>query len=1122
MCIMNEKTITYARAFLFLFVFSSLFLCPVYGADVDVSKPVQLTFNDSYERNPTAFMDDSGRYWVFYARGDTCTQRNGCDPDNDAYMIYYKYSDDGGTTWSPPVLLNKARPTNFNQRDLSAFEDESGTIWVFASSGDSGTCRALFYYTTDDGGATWSDAAGVALEGIANDSNCAPVSGTRMGHSHLFYSNGLIHLVYQSSGGSKIYYSSSNDSGANWSAPIEVYSSGHYVPKILESSGQLYIVTAKGADGQIWLANSSDDGATWSTKQIAGSNSAWGDWDPTISRLPDSKLLVVWAPNIGSDGQQLKQVYSSDDGATWSDARDITAGRYGSAEWWDYWPDILPGTNNYFFFSSEHDSTGTAYGSGNIWMYDFDWDMDHSHYDTITGAIGNATDGSTIEVAAGNYSEALLINGFNGLTINGSPGTIVTGGASMDTSFGARDCVVLVNSSFDVLLGQLDIEGRNLGSMQGGTNEKSYAVVYDASSGEISDSIVSPNNLGDPDATGIALWLDSNLTVNNSVIKKYGRVGIFGYSWDINCSAKIYDSILEGPAYPGTNDSLLSYGIESESLLATCSFEIIGNDIYNHYNGPGGYGQWGSAGIAIDGYDESYAMDLEDSIVVIEQNNIYDNEEGIAVATNNLSYARNNNIYDNLLHGAISINISAAPYVKVFNATGNYWGAPDGPNGTTNTGLGDRFTDAVDVCPFLDANYPGGNPSTCHIDAACRVVKTVSDYFPETGDNITFILNISNTGRANLTIYANDTLPAALQFLQASPANTSSQNNTVFWDAIFTSLSPGESRLIEYNATVLSTEKMRNTAEITGVPDSGDNATAMDSVLLWNTPSSGGSEPDEELSAEWNLLCPENIIEFSLESAGEEIPNAEVHFQHKVSTAYLTIETKDTDSEGKAQFSIFKAGTYRILASKSGYEDLRETFSTSMCPGCSADSDCPEGHICEQSACIPPECTDDADCPEVQVCKNWTCIEAPQCISDADCGDLCLVCSNSGTCIFKNECTSDSDCPEGDSCIDCICTASAQADEEYGDEDQGTQETSGQAATTGEEKEVPQDQEAGLQEEFKETLQPNAGAEGSEQEPFLSILSRPLECLPWAILLLLFAAAVYYFLQKSRQSNKRE
>lgn len=327
-------------------------------------KPI--TDNIKYERNSSAFIDTRSNIWLFFARADTFRSREDGDVDNESYMIYFKKSRDG-KSWDFPTPINKTRPANFNQRDISAMQDSSGKIWVFASSGDSGSSRPLIKYSTQNDGISWTDAASITIPGLATDAG--PLGGSRLGHSHVIFANGKFHAVVQSAGGSAIYYSNSTDT-VTWTAAVAVYASGHYVPKIwVDSDGTIFVVTVK-TTGEVWLSKSANNGASWSGSKILGTGASYGDWDPYIARTSTGLLIVAWAPNVGSNGQKISLSTSGDNGVTWSQAIDMTLGVSGSEEWWDYWPQILPSSfGTMLFFTSERARFSPVLNGGNIWVF---------------------------------------------------------------------------------------------------------------------------------------------------------------------------------------------------------------------------------------------------------------------------------------------------------------------------------------------------------------------------------------------------------------------------------------------------------------------------------------------------------------------------------------------------------------------------------------------------------------------------------------------------------------------------------------------------------------------------------------------------------------------------------
>jgi hypothetical protein len=315
-------------------------------------------------------------------------------------------------------------------------------------------------------------------------------------------------------------------------------------------------------------------------------------------------------------------------------------------------------------------------------------------YSTIQFAVDAAGSGNTILVYAGTYDPFNVI-GKDDLTIVANVGDIVVvnGSQSVSTNYANRDAVVFVSDSVDITLEGLDIEGHDLGTV----NPKSYGVIYENSSGTIRDCVVSPNTVGNLLSTAIGAWDGSDLRVDPSLIRNFGRIGIFYFS---GCSGGVFNSTIIGQVYGGGGD--VNYGIEVESYNSlACDIEIIGNKIYNCGNTFNPEPTWSSAGIVIDGWRASYY--LPPSTVAIEKNNIHDNYYGIEVVANNYSHAYYNNIYDNREYGIIQ-DPDCDGNNETFDARFNWWGDPFGP--TASPPAGDKISDYVDYAPWLIEQYP--------------------------------------------------------------------------------------------------------------------------------------------------------------------------------------------------------------------------------------------------------------------------------------------------------------------------------------------------------------------------------------------------------------------------------
>jgi hypothetical protein len=286
-------------------------------------------------------------------------------------------------------------------------------------------------------------------------------------------------------------------------------------------------------------------------------------------------------------------------------------------------------------------------------------------YSTISSAIAAANPGDSIIVSAGTYLETLQIN--KPLTISAVGHVIVQGGAMFATHYGSRQAVVFVTGASNVVLSGLDVEGQGLGG--GGT--KSYAILYESSTGTVQGCTASPNTLGDMYSTAIAAWDNSVLTVEGCTVENFGRVGEYAN----NVTMTINGNTIVGQQYP--DPSLVSYGIEIEDYSGASVAMITNNEIYNCGNSSPSNPSWSSSAIIVDVWRYYNAGSLQPSAVSIESNNIHDNFEAIEIVPNSLSYAHYNNITNNLW--GVWPDPNENNVTSTFDARFNWWGSSSGP-----------------------------------------------------------------------------------------------------------------------------------------------------------------------------------------------------------------------------------------------------------------------------------------------------------------------------------------------------------------------------------------------------------------------------------------------------------
>lgn len=310
-------------------------------------------------------------------------------------------------------------------------------------------------------------------------------------------------------------------------------------------------------------------------------------------------------------------------------------------------------------------------------------------YYSIQDAVDAAS--STIILYPGTFAP-FTVSGKTSLTIVANGAVVVQGSQSVATHYTNRDAVIFVTGSTGITLDGLDIEGQGLGT----TNPKSYAIIYESSSGIIKDCTVSPNTIGDMNGVAIGVWDLSNLIIDPCIIKNFGRIGVFFFN---GCTGGVYNSTIEGQVY--NDENYVVYGIEIEPWYDPCIIEIIGNKIYNCDNtNPAPL--WSSAGVVIDGWVASY--DLPHSTVSMICNNIYHNYYGVEVVANPYSWAHYNNIYNNTYYGVIQDPDFANKNIT-FDARYNWWGKASGPYHLTlnPSGQGNKVSDYVAFAPWLHA-----------------------------------------------------------------------------------------------------------------------------------------------------------------------------------------------------------------------------------------------------------------------------------------------------------------------------------------------------------------------------------------------------------------------------------
>jgi hypothetical protein len=241
------------------------------------------------------------------------------------YDIFVSTSNDDGTTWSAPALLNING--NFDAgNDLypEITTDRKGN-WVatwFSDENIDGLAdadRDVFASTSTDKGVTWSAPALVNINGNFDaGADQYPVIETDGKGTWIVTWNSTENLEGIAEADHDILVAISTDTGTTWSATALLNSNGNFdvgadqTPVITTDGAGNWVTTWRsneilergGADSDIFFSTSMDDGATWSDIQILNTNGnfdAGGDLDPSIATDGRRKWMTVWrsTENLG-------------------------------------------------------------------------------------------------------------------------------------------------------------------------------------------------------------------------------------------------------------------------------------------------------------------------------------------------------------------------------------------------------------------------------------------------------------------------------------------------------------------------------------------------------------------------------------------------------------------------------------------------------------------------------------------------------------------------------------------------------------------------------------------------------------------------------------------------------
>ncbi|MGB0383472.1 MAG: exo-alpha-sialidase, partial [Ardenticatenaceae bacterium] len=234
---------------------------------------------------------------------------------NGDYDIYFARSTDGGLSWSANVKVSDDTGTA-NQQEPNITVGANGNLYI-AWQDDRNGNPDIYFATSTDGGTTWS--ANVKVNDDADTAQYDP--------SVAVDANGTVYATWEDNRNADqdIYFATSTDNGQSWSADVKINDDAggtwQYNPSMAVSpNNTLYVSWADNRNGNqdVYFASSTNGGATWSAN-VKVNDDAGGAWhnNPSLAVDANDNVVVAWE-DLRNGDQDIYFARSTDSGATWS------------------------------------------------------------------------------------------------------------------------------------------------------------------------------------------------------------------------------------------------------------------------------------------------------------------------------------------------------------------------------------------------------------------------------------------------------------------------------------------------------------------------------------------------------------------------------------------------------------------------------------------------------------------------------------------------------------------------------------------------------------------------------------------------------------------------------------
>ena len=278
------------------------------------------------------------------------------------------------------------------------------------------------------------------------------------------------------------------------------------------------------------------------------------------------------------------------------------------------------------------------------------------------------------------------------------------------------------------------------------------------------------------------------------------------------------------------------------------------------------------------------------------------------------------------------------------------------------------------------------------------VVKTAYPTNVQVGQDVTYTLNISNTGSVNITVTVVNVLPFNVSFKNASIPPTQIVGQVLIWGNL-TNLSIDESILLIYNVSANASGAYANNATAIGAPPNGynvsDSSYATFTVSPQKPPSHRGKKEHKlyipPIPHQYAKVDETKTVLVTVENTGDYneydvVLSINCPFSFSCKNASLGTIQEDEKKNGGIEIIGTIEGDYLFeVKARNDETYASREFLFTVLPQCTADSECKEDEKCEKSKCVKIEC--EHGYVQDHRCINYECYENSECNKTSKCVD---------------------------------------------------------------------------------------------------------------------------------------